>query len=141
MNMKAIAFVDAKPTVTFNAVKPTPLNDEVLVKVHYSALDTALDPVITKTFVGGMLHKLNDPLYCGWHFSGVVDAVGSSKVREDFEVGMPVFGHLPYSSKTTQGSLSEYITVKSDAFQATVHDHGFGSSRHDRTTHCLAILA
>lgn len=115
--MKAISFIDAKPTITVNAVKPTPKNDEVLVKVHYSALDTALDPVITKTFVGGMLHKLNDPLYCGWHFSGVVEAVGSSskQVGEDFEVGTPVFGHLPYSSKTTQGSLSEYITVKSDA--------------------------
>jgi len=58
---------------------------------------------------------LTDPLYCGWHFSGVVEAVGSKVALGDFERGMQVFGHLPYSSKTTQGSLSEYITVKSDA--------------------------
>jgi len=113
--MKAISFIDAKPMVTLTAVRPTPKDDEVLVKVHYSALDTALEPVLQKTFVGGMLHKLNDPLYCGWHFSGVVEAVGSKVAHRDFEQGMKVFGHLPYSSKTTQGSLSEYITVKSDS--------------------------
>lgn len=82
--------------------------------VHYSALDTALDPVINKTFVGGMLHKKTDPLFCGWHFSGVVEAVGAN-VGRDFETGMQVFGNLQYASTTTQGSLSEYITVKSDA--------------------------
>jgi len=113
--MKAISFVGGKPKVTSTAVKPTPQNDEVLVKVHYSALDTALEPVLQKTFVGGLLHKLTDPLYCGWHFSGVVEAVGSKVALGDFYRGMQVFGHLPYSSKTTQGSLSEYITVKSDA--------------------------
>jgi len=84
-----------------------------VVKVQYSALDTALEPVIRKTFVGGMLHKQTNPLVCGWHFSGVVEEVGS-KVS-DFKSGTQVFGHLPYSSSTTQGSLSEYITVKSDA--------------------------
>jgi len=79
---------------------------------QYSALDTALDPVLRNTFVGGLVHKQTDPLVCGWHFSGVVETVGS-KVS-DFQSGIQVFGHLPYSSSTTQGSLSEYITVKSD---------------------------
>ncbi|CAJ1942168.1 unnamed protein product [Cylindrotheca closterium] len=110
--MKAISFVDTKPQVVETG-KPTLKEDEVLVMVHYSALDTALDPVIKKTFVGGMLHKQTDPLFCGWHFSGVVEAVGANV--GDFETGMQVFGNLPYASSTTQGSLSEYITVKSDA--------------------------
>ncbi|CAJ1965555.1 unnamed protein product [Cylindrotheca closterium] len=44
---------------------------------------------------------------------GVVEAVGAN-VR-DFETGMQVFGNLPYASSTTQGSLSEHITVKWDA--------------------------
>jgi len=107
--MKAVSFVDAKPRV-IETEKPTPKADEVLVRVHYSALDTALAPVLQKTFVGGMLHKKTNPLFCGWHFSGVVES-GSG----DFQTGMRVFGHLQYSSNTTQGSLSEYITVKSDA--------------------------
>lgn len=72
-----------------------------------------IEPVLKKTFVGGMLHKLSDPLFCGWHFSGVVEEIGF-KVS-NFEVGMQVFGHLPYSSSTVQGSLSEFITVKADA--------------------------
>jgi len=112
MKMKAISFVNAKPQI-IQTDKPTPNEDEILVKVQYSALDTALEPVIQKTFVGGMLHKRTDPLFCGWHFSGIVEEVGS-KVS-DFQCGNEVFGHLPYSSSTTQGSLSEYITVKHDA--------------------------
>merc|ERR1712232_1236872 len=82
-------------------------------KVQFSALDTALEPVIQKTFVRGMVHKKTDPLFCGWHFSGTLEKTGSEV--SGFESGMQVFGHLPYSSSTTQGSLSEYITVKSDA--------------------------
>jgi len=112
MKMNAICFVKAKPQV-IQTDKPTPKEDEMLVKVHYSALDTAIEPVIQKMFIGGMVHKRTDPLFCGWHFSGIVEEVGS-KVS-DFQRGIEVFGHLPYSSSTTQGSLSEYVTVKSDA--------------------------
>jgi len=111
--MKAISFVDTKPNV-IETEKPSSNPDEVLVKVHYSALDTALEPVLQKEFVGRLVHKFTDPQFCGWHFSGVVESVGS-KVEGDFETGMQVFGHLPYASSTTQGSLSEYITVNSDA--------------------------
>lgn len=110
--MKAISFVDARPRVV-ETETPTPRNDEVLVKVHFSALDTTLEPIIQKTSLGKMLHSLADPLFCGWHFSGTVEETGPK--ASDFERGMQVFGHLPVSSKTTQGSLSEYITVKSDA--------------------------
>jgi len=110
--MKAISFVKARPNVV-ETENPTPRNDEVLVKVHFSALDTTLEPIIQKTSLGKMLHSLADPLFCGWHFSGIVEDTGP-KVS-DFERGMQVFGHLPVSSKTTQGSLSEYITLKSDA--------------------------
>jgi len=112
MKMNAISFVNAKPQI-IQTDKPTPNEDEILVKVQYSALDTALEPVIRKTFVGGLVHKRTNPLFCGWHFSGVVEEVGS-KVS-DFQCGNEVFGHLPYSSSTTQGSLSEYISVKHDA--------------------------
>lgn len=112
MKMNAISFVDEKPYV-IQIDKPTPKNDEVLVKVQFSALDTALDPVIRKTFVGGMVHKQTSPLICGWHFGGVVEEIGNKVTN--FKSGNQVFGHLPYSSSTTQGSLSEYITVKSDA--------------------------
>merc|ERR1712232_1274068 len=32
-----------------------------------------------------------------------------------FKVGDEVFGHLQYNGKTSQGSLSEYVTVKADS--------------------------
>merc|ERR1712226_1731456 len=83
------------------------------VKVKYSALDTALDAVIQKTWTGGFVHKTTDPLFCGWHFSGTVEATGANVT--DFSIGDDVFGHLQYDPGTDQGSCAEYITVKADA--------------------------
>jgi len=93
---------------------PEPSNDEVLVKIMYAALDTALDPVINKTFVGGLLHKFTNPLFCGWHFSGTIEKLGGNVSSVDFPIGVAVFGHLPYAGYNSQGSLAEYITIKAD---------------------------
>ena len=130
MMMNAVSFVKAQPSV-IQIEKPTLSNakDEVLVEVHYSALDTALYPVIQSTFVGSMLHKQTDPLLCGWHFSGVVVEDDSSSPSsnddgddDEFAPGTKVFGFLQYAGATAQGSLAEYITVKKDALAVVPND-------------------
>lgn len=90
---------------------PKPADDQVLIKVKNAALDTAHNDVVKKTSTASYLHSLKEPLYLGYHFAGVVEKVGSKVV--DLEAGSEVFGHLPYDSKTKQGSFAEYIVVKS----------------------------
>lgn len=114
--MKAIAFgYKTSEAKIIETDKPTieEKDDEIMVKVKYSALDTALDAVIQKTWTGGFVHKTTDPLFCGWHFSGTVEATGANVT--DFSIGDDVFGHLQYDPGTDQGSCAEYITVKADA--------------------------
>jgi len=111
--MKVVAFT-SKETHVLEINKPIPNADEIIVKVQYSALDTALDECKQKTYIGGMLHDIKvDPLVLGWHYCGNIENIGSNV--KDFKVNDVVFGHLQYSSKTKEGSLSEYIKVKSDS--------------------------
>lgn len=121
--MKAVTFAKSKCEIRPTIPKPKPQEDEVLIKVKYSALDTALDEVIGNTIVGGLLHKQTDPLLCGWHYSGVVEAVGAEV--SEFKIGDDVYGNLQYLKSTTQGSLSEYVTSKADACALKPKSVGF----------------
>lgn len=114
--MKAVQFLyKTTETKTISTAKPTlDQPDDILVKVSYSALDTAFDTVVDKTFIGSFVHKFTDPLFLGWHFSGTVEQVGEG-AKSDFPIGSKVFGHLQYAPETEQGSLAEYIVVKADA--------------------------
>lgn len=117
VTMKAIQVLYKQngATDTISIPKPTIENPEdILVKVQYSALDTAFDTVMNKTFTGSFIHKFTDPLLLAWHFSGTVEAVGDA-ASKDFAVGASIFGHLQYAPETEQGSLAEYIVVKADA--------------------------
>lgn len=95
---------------------PEPASDQVLIKVVNAALDTAHADIVKKSSVAGFLHSLKDPLYLGFHYSGVVEKVGKDVTAAAgllvLEVGSEVFGHLPYDRNTTQGSFAEYIVVK-----------------------------
>jgi len=113
--MKAVTFKYKTSDATVIEVKaPEPSADEILVKIIFSALDTALDPVINKTIVGGLLHKFTTPLFCGWHFSGIIEKLGANVSSSDFPISNRVFGHLPYAGYNGQGSLAEYITIKAN---------------------------
>lgn len=113
--MKAVEFKQkSKETKIIEVKVPEPNEDEVLIKITYAALDTALDPVINKTYEGGLLHKFTDPLFLGWHFSGIIEKIGGNVSSVDFPVNKEVFGHLPYAKHNCQGSLAEYITIKAD---------------------------
>ncbi|CAB9511967.1 furan-3-one reductase [Seminavis robusta] len=108
--MKATQFKFGGAYSTVEIPKPTPANDEVLVKVIYSALDTAHDACINKEMMGYFTHALKEPLYLGYHYSGIIEATGSDV--NDIAKGAEVFGHLQYEPSQVQGSLAEYITVK-----------------------------
>ena len=118
MTMKAFLFkFKAQPNehcIVDDVPKPVPSKDEVLVKVKYSALDTTVEPIINKEFpVAYVLHKLKDPLYMGYHYSGTISAVGSEvPAGAGLNEGVDVFGFLQYNGSQTQGAFAEYITIK-----------------------------
>jgi len=100
-------------SIVQDVAKPIPAKDEVLIKVINSALDTAHQPIIDKEIpVAYILHKVQNPLYLGYHYSGTVEALGSDVADDDLKEGVEVFGFLQYVSSQTQGAFAEYITVK-----------------------------
>lgn len=108
--MKAMQFeIKGGDPQVVEIAKPVPRDNEVLVKVAAAAIDTGLETVIENHFDAMFLHSKKAPLYLGWHFSGIVEALGDkvTTLRE----GQDVFGFLQYSPDTTQGSFSEYIVV------------------------------
>lgn len=109
--MKAIALPDKTTAKVVEISKPMPKNGEVLIKIAYSALDTAFHEVAKRSMIpGSLLHNLKvKPLVIGWHFSGIIESVTDGV--EDLKPGDAVFGHLQYANSTKQGSLAEYITV------------------------------
>jgi NADPH:quinone reductase-like Zn-dependent oxidoreductase len=111
-----------KPSV---AVDSSNNNQEVLIHVKYSAIDTALDAVVQKAFTGSFLHARTDPLVLGWHFVGTVVEIGAAGVVDNkndnndpslllLAVDDLVWGFLPYDSGNKQGSLAEFIKVPHD---------------------------
>jgi len=128
--MKIIELDNKAVASVSNHTVPSPQAGEVLIKVAYSALDTAFEEVAHRKFIpGSLLHDLKvKPLVAGWHFSGKVLSLGAgasdpsvadepaaaaddNNDNHDLKVGDLVFGHLQYSSSTKQGTLAEYVTV------------------------------
>ncbi len=86
-------------------------NDEVLVRVKSAAVNPADIKVITGKKGGRFIHSGKSPIGLGFDFSGVVKEIGADV--SGFLQGDEVFGFLPYSTKTTQGSFADYVVVKS----------------------------
>jgi len=91
---------------------PTAIDSEVLVKVKYSAIDTATNQVLQKTLPGYFVHKWTTPLILGWHYSGTIEAVGPK--AKNLKVGDEVWGFLQYEPQQTQGTFAEYVTVEEE---------------------------
>mmetsp|Transcript_18100 Transcript_18100/g.49359 ORF Transcript_18100/g.49359 Transcript_18100/m.49359 type:complete len:448 (-) Transcript_18100:201-1544(-) len=92
--------------------KPMAGASELLVKVKYSAIDTAMTSIGSNNMAASYLHDMKTkPIRAGYHFSGTVEALGPNASTENFKEGDAVFGHLPYQSSTHDGAFSEYITV------------------------------
>lgn len=87
--------------------KPTPKDDQVLVKVHAASANPAdwhlmrAEPFLAR-FANGLLKPKNTRL--GADVAGRVEAVGRNVTR--FQVGDDVFGELPLNA---MGSFAEYV--------------------------------
>jgi len=86
-------------------------NDEVLVRVKSAAVNPADIKVITGKEGGRFIHSGKSPIGLGFDFSGIIKEIGADV--SGFLQGDEVFGFLPYSRKTTQGSFADYVVVKS----------------------------
>jgi len=106
--MRAMAIVN-KDVEMVEVPKPNPQQGEVRVKVIAASVNPAEDKLVNGEFVGRFLHAKTSPLIIGWDFAGKVDAIGEGV--SDIEGGTAVWGHLPFSNTTKQGTFSEYITL------------------------------
>jgi NADPH:quinone reductase-like Zn-dependent oxidoreductase len=95
--------------------KPVLGTDQILVKVHYAALDTGTDEVLQQSLSGMFIHakakKNGPPLVLGWHFTGSVEEFGVNVNKETVQPSDMVWGFLQYWPHQKQGSFSEYIAV------------------------------
>ncbi|MDH3651367.1 MAG: alcohol dehydrogenase catalytic domain-containing protein, partial [Saprospiraceae bacterium] len=88
---------------------PIPGKGEVRVKVITAAVNAAEKIVISGSFVGRFLHAKTSPLVLGWDFAGIIDSIGEGVT--DMAEGTSVWGHLPYSMFTKQGTFAQYVTL------------------------------
>jgi NADPH:quinone reductase-like Zn-dependent oxidoreductase len=88
-------------------------HNEVLVKVKSAAVNPADVKVVTGKKGARFIHSGKSPIRLGYDFSGVIQEIGDNV--SGFAQGDEVFGFLPYSAKTTQGSFAEYVVAKSGA--------------------------
>lgn len=91
---------------------PTINNDEVLVRVKSAAINPADIKVITGKNGGKFIHSGKSPIGLGFDYSGVINETGAEVSQ--LKQGDEVFGFLPYSTKTKQGSFADFVVVKSD---------------------------
>jgi NADPH:quinone reductase-like Zn-dependent oxidoreductase len=94
--------------------KPTPLEDEVLVRIHAASIN-ARDwrmmhaiPFFIRLMPGAFWRPKNKIL--GADLAGRVEAIGDNV--KQFKPGDEVFGYLP--SKTGRGTFAEYVCAKED---------------------------
>jgi NADPH:quinone reductase-like Zn-dependent oxidoreductase len=115
--MKAIVYTKYGPPDVLNleeVQKPTPKDDEVLVKVHAASANAAdwhlmrADPFLVRLMGFGLLKPKNGLL--GADIAGRVEAVGRNVTQ--FQPGDEVFGDL---SGSGFGGFAEYVCATEDA--------------------------
>lgn len=111
--MKAVAYYQYGSPDELQMVdipKPTPNADEVLLKVHATALNAydwrmlRAEPFIVRLVTGGLLKPSRNIL--GIDVAGRIEAVGSNITQ--FQPGDEVFGDI---SATGKGGMTEYIAL------------------------------
>lgn len=84
-------------------------SEDVLVQVKSAAVNPADIKVVTGKNGGRFIHSGKSPIRLGFDFSGIIREVGNGV--SGFAPGDAVFGFLPYSMKTTQGSFADFVAV------------------------------
>ena len=113
--MKAILcaqYMDPSDLKLEDIPKPTPKEDELLIKIRATAINDFDWSLVTgKPFVYRLLFGLTKPKIKipGIELSGVVEAIGKN-IRK-FKVGDEIYGDI---SNDKWGSFAEYICVKED---------------------------
>jgi NADPH:quinone reductase-like Zn-dependent oxidoreductase len=120
-------------------VYPTISNDEVLVRVKSAAINPADIKVITGKNGGKFIHSGKSPIGLGFDFSGVIKETGVEV--SGFIQGDEVFGFLPYSRKTKQGSFADYVAVKSDTIAKKPSSISYTEAASAATTASTALQA
>lgn len=114
--MKAIVYTryGSPDVLEFKEVaKPTPKDDEVLIKVHAASVNSGdvhllrADPFLTRLYSGPLKPKFN---VLGADVAGEVVAVGKSVTQ--FGLGDEVFGDI---SACTWGGFAEYVCAREKA--------------------------
>lgn len=113
MIMKAVVinrYGDRNELVMTTLPKPTPAEDEVLVKLKA----TSINPIDWKARRGDLqkMFHWRFPVVLGWDLAGIVTAVGSKVTH--FHEGDTVFARPDIDPEGTRGTYAEYMTVKAD---------------------------
>jgi NADPH:quinone reductase-like Zn-dependent oxidoreductase len=115
--MKAIVYTKYGPPDVLelkDVEKPTPKDDEVLVKVHAASVNAydwhllRADPFLVRLMGGGLLKPKNTIL--GADIAGRVEAVG--RTIKQFQSGDEVFGDIAGSGS---GGFAEYVCARESA--------------------------
>ncbi len=106
-----------------NYADPECPDDRVLVQIKAAAVNPADLKLISGKDGGKFMHAPNFPIIPGFDFSGLIVNTGAS-IR-DLKKDQEVFGFLPYSRTTRQGTLAEYVAVKPEwiALKPTTVSH------------------
>lgn len=98
--------------------QPTVAPKQVLIKVHFAALDTGTEAVLQRNWMGMFIHarakKNGSSLVLGWHYCGEIVQRGAEVSDEALKQQEMVWGFLQYEPTQIQGSFSEYIVVGAD---------------------------
>ena len=113
--------------------------DEVLVRVKSAAINPADIKVITGKNGGKFIHSGKSPIALGFDFSGIIKETGDEV--SGFMQGDEVFGFLPYSTKTTQGSFAGYVVVKSGTIAKKTSSVSHTEAATSATTASTALQA
>jgi NADPH:quinone reductase-like Zn-dependent oxidoreductase len=82
---------------------------QVRVKVRGAALNPADLKVISGKDGGKFVHSGRSPIALGFDFSGTIEEIDANAGGP--QTGQEVYGHLPYSTKTTQGSFADWVVI------------------------------
>lgn len=102
---------DGPPALSADLPAPSPADDEVLVRVHASAVNP-VDAAIAAGQLKAMFeHEF--PAVLGRDYAGVVEQVGAGVTS--YTAGDEVFGFIPHANPTVhEGSWAELIVVPED---------------------------